>query len=133
MAAENGHVEVLKALLGAGADAGQVNEKNGTFPLLMAAAKGHAAVIDLLVEAGADRQAAAPGFAFFEWREAAAKEAPPGARVFPGHEHPVARAPCVLPGYLCSVCGGAVTGSMFCCTALRCPGWGVCEECWGAA
>ena len=96
-----------------------------------AAQNGHAAVIDLLVEAGADRQAAAPGFAFFEWLEAAAKEAPPGARVFPGHEHPVARAPCALPGYSCSVCGGAVTDSMFCCPAPGCD-WDVCEECWGA-
>ena len=51
-AAHHGHAPVVQALLGAGADAG-VMEENGRTPLMVAARQGHAGVVMALLQAGA--------------------------------------------------------------------------------
>ena len=53
-AALAGHVEVVKALLAAGASVNQARTVDGTTPLHAAAATGHAEVVAVLLEAGAD-------------------------------------------------------------------------------
>ena len=53
MAAVGGHVEVIRFLLGAGADVNLANNSGAT-PLMMAAVGGHVEVLCLLLEAGAD-------------------------------------------------------------------------------
>ena len=53
MAAENGHLEVIEALIKADADVNASN-KNGTTALQVAAINGHLKVVEALIEAGAD-------------------------------------------------------------------------------
>lgn len=53
MAAQNGHSQVVEALLKSGADSNQPN-KNGNTPLISATFNGHMNVIEALLENGAD-------------------------------------------------------------------------------
>jgi ankyrin repeat protein len=53
MAAQRGHVEVVRLLLGAGANFEQ-GTSSGWSPLLVAAWSGHVGVVNLLLEAGAN-------------------------------------------------------------------------------
>ena len=57
LAAEKGHMEVVKALLAAGADVGAKDEEWGMTALIWAAAQGHAEVVEALLAAGADIEA----------------------------------------------------------------------------
>ena len=52
MASQNGHVEVVRVLIDAGALINQANT-NGATPLLMASQDGHVDVVRLLIDAGA--------------------------------------------------------------------------------
>ena len=54
IAAINGHVECLQALLNAGADVNYVNSKNENTALALAAANGKDQCVELLIKAGAD-------------------------------------------------------------------------------
>jgi len=55
LAAQNGHTEVVNALLGMpGIKVNQENTTNGTFPLLMAAQNGHLSIVEVLLAKGAD-------------------------------------------------------------------------------
>merc|ERR1719281_472399 len=54
MASQNGHTECVQALLEKGANANQINEQNGTFPLLLAAQDGHTECVQTLLEKGAN-------------------------------------------------------------------------------
>lgn len=53
VAAQNGHADVLKALIASGCDANAAR-KGGGMPALIAAEKGHADALEALVAAGAD-------------------------------------------------------------------------------
>jgi len=53
MAAENGHTEIVKALLDAGAEVNRSHHEGG-FPLLIASQDGHAEIVKALIAAGAD-------------------------------------------------------------------------------
>ena len=57
MAADGGHVEVMRLLLEAGADKDLANNQ-GTTALMMAEVKGQVEVLRLLLEAGADKSLA---------------------------------------------------------------------------
>ncbi|KAJ1465566.1 ankyrin repeat-containing domain protein [Baffinella frigidus] len=56
IAAQNGHLEVVQALVDAGADKDAPN-KDGHTPLSIAAQKVHVEVVQALVDAGADKDA----------------------------------------------------------------------------
>ena len=58
-AAENGHLEVVRLLLEAGAFCDQATTDDGTTPLILAALEGHLEVARLLLEAGASCDKAA--------------------------------------------------------------------------
>jgi len=53
-AAENGHADVVKQLVGAGADVDQAMTTDGVTPLFVAAENGFVGVIKVLLAAGAD-------------------------------------------------------------------------------
>ena len=57
-ASDGGHVDAVRVLLAAGAEAGAVNGALGSTPLHNAATTGHAGVVEALIEAGADVNAA---------------------------------------------------------------------------
>lgn len=59
-AAERGHLAVISALLGAGADA-DARAKNGYTAIVWAARRGHAAVVEALLAAGADPNVTSAG------------------------------------------------------------------------
>jgi len=59
LAAREGHVDAVKALLDAGADVNQVSAGDRTSPLLIATINGHFDLALMLLEKGADAQAAA--------------------------------------------------------------------------
>ena len=59
LAAYNGHADLVRGLLAAGADAGRVNDR-GQAPLAGAVFKGYADVVAALVAAGADPHAGTP-------------------------------------------------------------------------
>jgi len=54
IAAENGHLAVVEALLAAGADVNEVDDERVATPLRIAAEHGHAGVVRALLAAGAD-------------------------------------------------------------------------------
>ena len=54
IAAADGYVKCLAALLNAGADVNYTNKKNGYMPLIRAALNGKDECMELLIEAGAD-------------------------------------------------------------------------------
>jgi ankyrin repeat protein len=54
MASEKGHAEVVKMLLGAGADVNKAATDDGATPLWTASYHGHAEVVKMLLSAGAD-------------------------------------------------------------------------------
>ncbi len=54
MAAQNGHREIVEALIDAKADVNAVNQENGTVPLLMAAQEGYREIVEALIDAKAD-------------------------------------------------------------------------------
>ncbi|KXZ42210.1 hypothetical protein GPECTOR_181g256 [Gonium pectorale] len=56
-AAENGHTEAVRALLGAGADKDAINKYVAT-PLYVAAENGHVEAVQVLLQAGANKEAA---------------------------------------------------------------------------
>ncbi|KAJ1468960.1 ankyrin repeat-containing domain protein, partial [Baffinella frigidus] len=60
VAAQEGHLEVVQALVDAGADKNAPNQ-DGCTPLLVAAEKGHLEVVQALVDAGADKNAPEKG------------------------------------------------------------------------
>jgi cytohesin len=53
MAAYRGHIEIVRALIDAGADVNKVRD-NGMTPLFAAAYKGHGDIVRALIDAGAD-------------------------------------------------------------------------------
>jgi uncharacterized protein len=53
-AAQNGHLEVVEALLGAGSEVERTTRLGGYTPLLLASARGHAGVVERLIRSGAD-------------------------------------------------------------------------------
>jgi ankyrin repeat protein len=57
IAAENGHLDVVRHLLDVGADKDQANNSGAT-PLFIAAENGHLDVVRHLVEVGADKDEA---------------------------------------------------------------------------
>ena len=57
LAAQSGHVEVVRLLLEAGADK-DVADDDGATALMEAAYRGHVEVVRLLLEAGADKDMA---------------------------------------------------------------------------
>jgi len=58
MAAQEGHVKIVNALLKAGANVDAVRVKDSVTPLLMAVQEGHVEIITLLLKAGANVNAA---------------------------------------------------------------------------
>ena len=58
MAAQNGHLKVVRALVEVGADLSMCMSGNGWSPLFVAAWSGHAPVVSELLQRGADRTAA---------------------------------------------------------------------------
>ena len=54
MAAQEGHTEIVSALLDKGAEPNEVNESSGTFPLLMDAQNGHTEIVSALLDKGAE-------------------------------------------------------------------------------
>jgi ankyrin repeat protein len=59
IAAEKGHVDVVRLLLEAGVVYDKATTDNGTTPLFVAAQNGHVEAVRLLIEAGADFHKAA--------------------------------------------------------------------------
>ena len=67
MATVNGHIEIVKALLGKGADV-SVKDADGWTALMFAQEYGHAEIERLLKEAGAEEEASRMGQRWESWR-----------------------------------------------------------------
>jgi ankyrin repeat protein len=59
VASEEGHVEVVRALVEGEADINKAEEEDGWTPLLIASQEGHMDVVRVLMEGGADINKAA--------------------------------------------------------------------------